>query len=147
MIRAHPDETRPGKESHETVSDWVRKNQMTYLPNVIYVPPEEYLSSYELIRASKFIMVYNSTIGLEAAVMGAAVLCGGRSRYTQVPLCYFPKTIPEYLEKAEELLKCDAVSVPVGLFRVEAVCIGFHHFQDLLPGLFFRHIFKHGLPP
>lgn len=119
VIRAHPDETRPGKESHETVSDWVRKNQMTYLPNVIYVPPEEYLSSYELIRASKFIMVYNSTIGLEAAVMGAAVLCGGRSRYTQVPLCYFPKTIPEYLEKAEELLKCDAVSVPDS-FRMTA---------------------------
>ena len=46
----------------------------------LYIPPEEYLSSYELIQASKFIMVYNSTIGLEAAIMGAGVLCGGRSR-------------------------------------------------------------------
>ena len=113
VIRAHPDETRPGKESHETVTDWVKKNQVTYLPNVIYVPPEDYFSSYELIQVSKFIMVYNSTIGLEAAIMGAGVLSAGRSRYTQVPLCWFPKTIPDYLEKAEDLLNCDAVNVPV----------------------------------
>ncbi len=112
VIRAHPDETRPGKESHETVSAWVKKNQMTHLQNVLYIPPEEYLSSYELIQASKFIMVYNSTIGLEAAIMGAGVLCGGRSRYTQVPLCWFPQTVPDYLEKCEELLNCDTVSVP-----------------------------------
>ena len=112
VIRAHPDETRPGKESHETVSAWVKKHQLTHLPNVLYIPPEEYLSSYELIQASKFIMVYNSTIGLEAAIMGAGVLCGGRSRYSQVPLCWFPQTVPEYLEKCEELLNCDAVSVP-----------------------------------
>ena len=119
VIRAHPDETRPGKESHETVTDWVKKNQLTHLPNVIYVPPEDYLSSYELIQASKFIMVYNSTIGLEAAIMGAAVLCGGRSRYSQVPLCYFPQTIDAYLEKVEELLNCDAVDVPDS-FRLTA---------------------------
>lgn len=119
VIRAHPDETRPGKESHETVTEWVKKNQLTHLPNVLYVPPEEYLSSYELIQASKFIMVYNSTIGLEAAIMGAVVLCGGRSRYTQVPVCYFPQTVPEYLEKAEELLNCDDAAVPE-TFRLTA---------------------------
>ena len=119
VIRAHPDETRPGKESHETVTDWVKKNQITHLQNVMYVPPEDYLSSYELIQASKFIMVYNSTIGLEAAIMGAAVLCGGRSRYSQVPLCYFPQTIEAYLEKADELLNCDAVDVPES-FRLTA---------------------------
>lgn len=112
VIRAHPDESRPGKESHETVTDWVKKNQLTWLPNVIYVPPEEYISSYELIQASKFTMVYNSTIGLEAAIMGAGVLSAGKSRYTQVPLCWFPKTKEDYLEKCEELLNCDAVSVP-----------------------------------
>ena len=119
VVRAHPDETRPGKESRETVTDWVKKTRLTHLPNVMYVPPEEYISSYELIRTSKFIMVYNSTIGLEAAIMGAGVLCGGRSRYSQVPLCWFPQTIPDYLSKAEELLNCDQVSVPES-FRLTA---------------------------
>ena len=119
VVRAHPDETRPGKESHETVTDWVKKNQLTWLPNVMYVPPEEHISSYELIQASKFTMVYNSTIGLEAAIMGAGVLSAGRSRYTQVPLCWFPKTIPDYIEKCEELLNCDAVTVPAS-FRETA---------------------------
>ena len=119
VVRAHPDESRPGKESHETVTDWVKKTQLTHLQNVLYVPPEEYISSYELIQVSKFTMVYNSTIGLEAAIMGAGVLSAGRSRYTQVPLCWFPKTIPEYLEKVDELLKCDTVEVPES-FRLTA---------------------------
>ena len=119
VVRAHPDESRPGKESLETVTEWVKKNQLTWLPNVMYVPPEEHISSYELIQTSKFIMVYNSTIGLEAAIMGAAVLCGGRSRYSQVPLCYFPQTIPDFTAKAEEMLNCDAVSVPES-FRLTA---------------------------
>ncbi|MBQ6505262.1 MAG: hypothetical protein IJI57_15245 [Flexilinea sp.] len=119
VIRAHPDETRPGKESHETVTDWVKKNQLTWQPNVMYVPPEEYISSYELIQTSKFTMVYNSTIGLEAAIMGAGVLSAGRSRYTQVPLCWFPKTIPEYLEKCEELLNAAEITVPES-FRLTA---------------------------
>ena len=119
VVRAHPDESRPGKESHETVTDWVKRNQLTHLPNVLYVPPEEHISSYELIQISKFTMVYNSTIGLEAAIMGAGVLCAGRSRYSQVPLCWFPQTIPDYLEKAEQLLDCAAVEVPES-FRLTA---------------------------
>ena len=119
VVRAHPDESRPGKESHETVTDWVKKNQLTYLPNVLYVPPEQHISSYELIQTSKFTMVYNSTIGLEAAIMGAGVLCAGRSRYSQVPLCWFPQTVPEYIEKAEQLLDCVSVEVPES-FRLTA---------------------------
>ncbi len=119
VVRAHPDESRPGKESHETVTDWVKRNQLTYLPNVLYVPPEEHISSYELIQTSKFTMVYNSTIGLEAAIMGAGVLCAGRSRYSQVPLCWFPQSVGEYLKKAEELLNCDQIEVPES-FRMTA---------------------------
>jgi hypothetical protein len=82
VIRAHPDEMRAGKQSRESVPDWVEKNQVDRLSNVIFVGPTEYLSSYELIQRSKFVMVYNSSIGLEAALMGKAVLCGGKARYT-----------------------------------------------------------------
>ncbi|MBR6089960.1 MAG: hypothetical protein IKP86_08505 [Anaerolineaceae bacterium] len=132
VIRAHPDETRPGKESHETVTDWVKKNQLTHLPNVMYVPPEDFFSSYELIQSSKFVMVYNSTIGLEAAIMGAGVLSAGRSRYTQVPLCWFPKTIPEYMEKCEELLNCDELSVPESFRQTARRFMYFQFFHTAL---------------
>ena len=37
VIRAHPDEGRPGKQSRESVADWVKTNQVTALPNVLFV--------------------------------------------------------------------------------------------------------------
>lgn len=109
VIRAHPDEKRPGKESRETVADWVRMSGSVALPNVHFVDADETFSSYELIRRSKFVVFYNSTIGLEASIMGAPVLCGGKARFTQVPSVYFPSSAQEYLRMMEEFLKTEKV--------------------------------------
>ena len=119
VIRAHPDELRPGsrKQSLETVDQWVQKNQLASLPNVHYVSPLEYLSSYALIQRAKFVMVYNSTIGLETALMGKPVLSGGKARYTQVPCVYLPKTPVEHRELAEKLLTDDQVLMPADFHR------------------------------
>ena len=64
VVRAHPDEVRPGKVSRESVAMWIERTGAARLSNLIFIPPEEFFSSYELIRLSKFVMVYNSTIGL-----------------------------------------------------------------------------------
>lgn len=112
VIRAHPDEARPGKESRESVADWVAQNRVLSLPNVMFVNPQDYFSSYELIQRAKFVMVYNSTIGLEASLMGAAVLCGGKARFTQLPTVYFPQSPEEYLRQAEEFLAAETIAVP-----------------------------------
>ncbi len=72
IIRAHPDELRPGKESRESVAEWVRQNKVDSMKNVIFINSNEMISSYELIEHAKFVMVYNSTVGLEAAIKGKA---------------------------------------------------------------------------
>jgi len=114
VIRAHPDEMRPGtkKLSNETVQDWVGERGLTALPNVVFIGPNEYLSSYELIQKSKFCMVYNSSIGLEAALMGAPVLCGGKARYTQYPTVFFPQSQDQFRQQAEQLLAVESIHVP-----------------------------------
>lgn len=112
IIRAHPDEERPGKESLETVSDWIEENQVEQLENVMFISPRQYISSYELITNAKFVMVYNSTVGLEASVMGKPVLCAGRARYTQIPTVYFPKDIPQYRQLLEQFLSAEMVEHP-----------------------------------
>jgi hypothetical protein len=112
VIRAHPDELRPGKASREAVQDWVLEKQVQSLPNVIFINSNEYLSSYELIQRSKFVMVYNSSIGLEAVLMGAVVLCGGKARYTELPTVFFPETIQAYEEQAEAFLTAERIVVP-----------------------------------
>ena len=120
VIRAHPDEMRPGtrKQSLESVQAWVERNQVDRLPNVVFINPVEYLSSYELIRRAKFVMVYNSSIGLEATLLGVPVLCGGRARFTQYPIVYFPDSAEEYRQRAQAFLaQRDAIDLPESFQR------------------------------
>lgn len=114
VIRAHPDEMRPGtaKQSRESVRDWVAANGLKKLPNIVFIDSQEYFSSYELIRRSKFVMVYNSSIGMEAVLLGAPVICGGKARFTQYPMVFSPETPADYLEMAEQFLSAERIEVP-----------------------------------
>ena len=115
VIRAHPDEMRPNskKLSRESVREWVKRNKVDQLNNVIFIDSQEYLSSYELIQRSKFVIVYNSSIGLEATLLGVAVLCGGKARYTQVPMVYFPDSPGGFQDQAELFLNAGLDTTPV----------------------------------
>ena len=119
VLRAHPDEGRVGKASRESVADWVKQKGLDQASNVIFIKFNEQVSSYELIRQSKFVMVYNSTIGLEASLLNAAVLCAGRSRFTDYPTVFFPENSQKYLETAELFLTNDKIEVPEQ-FRLNA---------------------------
>ncbi len=133
VIRAHPDETRQGKESRETVEDWVAARGAAGLPNVVFVAPKEYFSSYELIQRSKFVMIYNSTIGLEATIMGAAVLCAGKARFTQYPTVFFPQSIPAFHRQAEEFLSAEAIPVPAEFRRNARRFLYYQLYRTSLP--------------
>lgn len=112
VIRAHPDEVRKGKASEESVADWVAKNHVTSEPNIRFVPAEESISSYDLIRMSKLVLVYNSTIGLEASIMGAAVLAAGKSRYSAADVVWLPAKREAYLLHLEGMLTAIDIDVP-----------------------------------
>ena len=114
VIRAHPDEMRPGsaKQSRESVHDWVKNKRVDELPNVVFIDSQEYISSYELILRAKFVMVYNSSIGLEATLMEKAVLCAGKARYTQIPTVFFPHSLAEYHQMADTMLTTDEIALP-----------------------------------
>jgi hypothetical protein len=112
IFRAHPDEDRPGKESRESVSGWAEDRGISALPNAAFYGPADPLSSYELIRRAKLVLVYNSSIGLEASIAGAPVLCAGRARYTQLPTVLFPATQGEYRARLRELLLAPSIEVP-----------------------------------
>jgi len=133
VIRAHPDELRVRKASRETVGGWVEAHHVTDLPNVVYVAPNETLSSYELILKSKFVMVYNSTIGLEASIMGVPVLCAGKARFTQYPTVFFPQTIDEASRKMKEFLAAEKIEVPADFKRNARRFLYYQLFRTSLP--------------
>jgi hypothetical protein len=133
VIRAHPDETRAGKESQESVAAWVAARRATGLPNVIFVPSQTFLSSYELIARAKFVLIYNSTIGLEASIMGAAVLSAGKARFTQYPAVFFPQSVAAYRAKLEEFLSADKIDVPAEFRRNARRFLYYQLFRTSLP--------------
>lgn len=112
VIRAHPDEQRRGKESQETVAAWVRESRVDALDNVVFLHPGEPASSYELIRGSKFVLFYNSSVGLEASILGVPALSAGRARFTQMKTCFLPGSLGEYEHLLREFLEAADVSVP-----------------------------------
>jgi len=112
VIRAHPDEFRANKESRESVRDWVKANGVDRYPNVVFVDSLEFISSYDLIQRSHFVMVYNSTIGLEATLLGKAVLVAGKARYTQLATVFLPKSAEEYQQKLSELISSETIKIP-----------------------------------
>lgn len=135
VIRAHPDEMRPGtkKQSRESVQTWFDENQVSELSNVVFINSQQYLSSYELIQRSKFVMVYNSSIGLEATLLGSMVLCGGKARYTQYPIVEFPATAEKYRDKAEQFLSMSGqLKAPVEYIKNARRFIFYQNFKASL---------------
>ena len=133
VIRAHPDELRVRKASRETVEGWIASHAVDKEPNVVFVSPRETLSSYELIQHSKFVMVYNSTIGLEASILGVPVLCAGKARFTQYPTVFFPQTAKEVREKMKEFLAGENIEVPGEFKRNARRFLYYQLFRTSLP--------------
>jgi hypothetical protein len=133
VIRAHPDESRPGKASQESVSQWIAQNQTSDLPNLIFVDSYQSLSSYELIQRSKFVMVYNSTIGLEASILGVPVLCAGRARFTQLPTVFFPDSAGQYRIQAGAFLGTTHIPIPPEFKRNARRFLYYQLYRSSLP--------------
>jgi hypothetical protein len=112
VIRSHPDELRPGKESRESVAAWAAVHSVSDLPNVHFINATDFISSYELVQLSKFVLVYNSTIGLEASILGKAVLCAGKARFTQMETVFFPDSREEFLVSLDQFLAAEVVEAP-----------------------------------
>jgi len=112
VVRAHPDEEREGKASEESVADWAESRGVESLPNVLFIPPHEFINSYDLIRMAKFVMIYNSTIGMEASILGATVLSAGKARYTASNVVHFPSDREVYDQTLQNFLNAESLSAP-----------------------------------
>jgi hypothetical protein len=65
-----------------------------------------------MIQRAKFVMIYNSTIGMEASIMGAPVLCAGKARFTQLETVFYPKSREAYINQLIQFLAADKVAAP-----------------------------------
>jgi hypothetical protein len=111
VLRAHPDEARPGKTSRESVAMWFEQNASA-LPNVAFIPPQGRISSYELIRRSRFVLTYNSQIGLEAMMMGVPALGAAHAPFVDFDTVFYEQDREAYLQRLESFLTAPRLEVP-----------------------------------
>ena len=95
IIRVHPAELiLAGNPSVEIVRD-----SFPDLPgNVVVIPPESKINTYDLIELSHLGLVYTTTVGMEMAMSGVPVISAGRSHYRGRGFTMDPSTSEEYME-------------------------------------------------
>jgi len=133
IVRAHPDEARPGKASRESVAMWMDQSGASMLENVVFIPSQERLNSYDLVRASKFILVYNSTISLESTLLGIPALCAARSPFTDYGITFFEPERGAYLQRLNSLLLAESLQVPEEAIRRTRRFMYYRYYRFSLP--------------
>ena len=133
VLRAHPDENRPGKAAQESVEQWVKEKRFDELPNVIFIPSSEYISSYALVQRAKFVMIYNSSIGLESILMGKPVISAGKARFSNYPIIFFPQNVRKYKKMLAEFLEVKKIDLPDEFIRNARRFLYFQLYKTSLP--------------
>ena len=124
--------------------DWAEESGAGEIQNIKLIGPDETLSSYELIQRSKFTMVYNSSIGLEATLLGAAVLCAGKARYTQYPTVFYPDTRKDYEDELESFITSDEIQIPEEHYIFARKFLYYQLYRASLP--FDEFLYEHPTP-
>jgi hypothetical protein len=133
IVRAHPDEARPGKASRESVAMWMEQSGASALENVVFILPQEHLSSYELVRAAKFILVYNSNISLESTLLGVPALCAACSPFINYGTAVFEPERESYLQRLNTFLNADSILVSEGTARRTRRFMYYRYYRFSLP--------------
>lgn len=92
-LRIHPNLRGLQNSQAEFINKRIRP-----LDSVEIIDAEDTVDSYALIRASDIIIVFGSTVGIEAAFMGKKVILLGRAAYEKLSCCYIPKNHEEVIE-------------------------------------------------
>ena len=98
IFRSHPDEIRSDKRIYEKTSDYILQNTKKD-KNISIIDAADDTSSYKLINSSDLVLTYNSTIGLESAIMNKKTMSAGYSHFSR--LDYF-----KLYQDKEEYFNC-----------------------------------------
>jgi len=104
IFRSHPDEIRSDKKIYEKTSDYILQN-IEKNKNITVVDASNKTSSYELIKISDLVLTYNSTIGLESAIMNKKTVSAGYSHFSRLDYFKLFKDKQEYFNYINKILQ------------------------------------------
>jgi len=120
--------------------------------NVVIIPPASPVDSYALLDNSDVVVVFGSTMGVEAAYWGRpSILAGAGAAYRTLDCCYKPESHEELVELLKSDLepkdRLEAVKygywatnrgIPYKKFRQTGVLKGEYMGVKIVPGIFTR---------
>jgi hypothetical protein len=131
VIRVHPAEVTPIEiESKEKISDTIAKAYPQLPSNIFVIPAESKISSYPLTDVSNSVLVYASTTGLEAAIMGKTVLLAGKGHYRGQGFVQDVESKEQYFKLLDNLTSLTPSKETVNLARKYAY---FFFFEFMIP--------------
>jgi hypothetical protein len=136
VIRIHPAEITGNIASRQRVVDEVAARFAALPPNVFIVPPDDPLSTYELIDASQAVLVYNTKTGIEIASRGIQVVVAGEAWIRSKGFSLDASSREEYLRILDGL---PAVGRLTAAARTRALKYAYHFFFRRMIPLSFVH--------
>lgn len=83
IVRMHPNQKYDKTGASEKFLNELRKVQ-----GVNVIPPDDQLSSYDVLKISDYIITFGSTIGVEATYSGKLSILAGRSQWEELNIAY-----------------------------------------------------------
>ena len=94
----------PGKRTRDSLEEYIRRRYPALPPNASVVGADDLTSSYPLMEASDFGLVYTSTTGLELALSGTPVVVCGDVHYRHKGFTVDVSSPGEFVDALDRLL-------------------------------------------
>jgi hypothetical protein len=120
-IRLHPAETFFRVPSMPKLKDRITRRFSTYGNRIEIIDPASSVDTYSLIEESEGVLTHNSTVGLEAMLIGKPVVVAAESYYSRSGVIKAPLSRADYFHFLSKVLTGEGVSHDVDAFRA-ALC-------------------------
>ena len=111
IFKSHPGENRKIKKTWYGLDFWFNNNMGRMNDNVICFDANSKIDSYEIIENSDLVLVYNSTVGIDAASLGKKTLVAAKTHYTNLEFVNSYDSKNLYLKDLNDILSLNNISV------------------------------------
>ena len=105
IFKTHPGENRNIKRTWYGLAEWYEKNNINKKINSEIIFSNQNINSNKLIKKSSLSLVYNSTVGMESAILGVKSMMAATTHYSYEGFVNHYDSKSEYLKNLELILK------------------------------------------
>lgn len=148
IVRSHPAEKADIlPEAKEQFVSMVLRYYDNKLPNnIILIPSDADICSYDLFEDISVGLVHTSTIGLEMVSAGIPVMTAGSSPYHNKGFTYDTETKEEYFQTLSYLMANDVEKEKIEKYRMQALKFFYlYYFKYMIPNFWFSHTYEKGV--